>query len=125
MIWDPHRRGGRDSHRGHTRNEFRDQQQRGAVARDEIVGPAHAGIRRERQPADARKQPASIASSGEKPGVVDGHIAIREYLSMTLSFDHDIIDGAPAARFVQRLKDLIQSGYGLAESEAEEPVAAW
>ncbi len=29
--------------------------------------------------------------------------------------DHDIVDGAPAARFAQRLKELIESGYGLHE----------
>ena len=56
---------------------------------------------------------------GEKPGVVDGQIAIREYLSLTISFDHEIIDGAPAARFTQRLKDLIESGYGLPNSTVE------
>lgn len=60
-----------------------------------------------------------VGGIGEKPGVVDGHIAIREYLSLTISFDHDIIDGAPAARFTQRLKDLIESGYGLFDSTAE------
>jgi hypothetical protein len=48
-----------------------------------------------------------------KPGVVDGRIEIREYLNLTLSFDHDIVDGAPAARFASRLKELIESGYGL------------
>jgi len=60
-----------------------------------------------------------VGGIGEKPGVVDGHIAIREYLSLTISFDHDIIDGAPAARFTQRLKDLIESGYGLDDSTVE------
>ena len=55
----------------------------------------------------------------EKPGVVDGQVAIREYLSLTLSFNHDLIDGAPAARFTQRLKELIESGYGLFDSTAE------
>ncbi len=49
----------------------------------------------------------------EKPAVVDGRIQVREYLNATISFDHDIVDGAPAARFTQRLKDLIESGYGL------------
>jgi hypothetical protein len=38
---------------------------------------------------------------------------IREYLCVTVSMDHDIIDGAPAARFVQRLKELVEGGYGL------------
>ena len=60
-----------------------------------------------------------VGGIGEKPGAVDGHIALREYLSMTISFDHDIIDGAPAARFTQRLKELIESGYGLFDSTVE------
>jgi pyruvate/2-oxoglutarate dehydrogenase complex dihydrolipoamide acyltransferase (E2) component len=40
---------------------------------------------------------------------------VRKYLSLTLDFDHDIIDGAPAARFAQRLIELIESGEGLCE----------
>ncbi len=55
----------------------------------------------------------TLGGIAEKPGVVDRHIAIREYLCMTLSMDHTMIDGAPAARFAQRLKELIESGYGL------------
>ena len=61
----------------------------------------------------------TVGGIGEKPGVVDGQIAIREYLSLTISFDHEIIDGAPAARFIQRLKELIESGYGLEDSTEE------
>lgn len=45
----------------------------------------------------------TLGGIGEKPVVVDGRIAIREMLSLTVSFNHDIIDGAPAARFTQRL----------------------
>lgn len=59
----------------------------------------------------------TLGGISEKPGVVDGHIAIREYLCLTVSLDHDIIDGAPAARFVTRLKDLIESGFGLSTQE--------
>jgi pyruvate/2-oxoglutarate dehydrogenase complex dihydrolipoamide acyltransferase (E2) component len=66
----------------------------------------------------------TLGGIAEKPGVVDGKIAIREYLSMTLSFNHDLIDGAPAARFATRLKELIESGYGLCDSEVEESVVA-
>ena len=58
----------------------------------------------------------TVGGIGQKPGVVDGQIAIREYLSLTISFDHDIIDGAPAARFTQRLKKLVESGSGLNDS---------
>jgi pyruvate/2-oxoglutarate dehydrogenase complex dihydrolipoamide acyltransferase (E2) component len=53
----------------------------------------------------------------EKPGIVDGRIELREYLSLTISFDHDIVDGAPAARFAAHLKQLIECGYGLSEAQ--------
>ncbi len=51
----------------------------------------------------------TVGGIGEKPVLVDGHIDTRNYLSLTISFDHDIIDGAPAARFTERLKELIES----------------
>jgi pyruvate/2-oxoglutarate dehydrogenase complex dihydrolipoamide acyltransferase (E2) component len=76
-------------------------------------------------PANPPSLCVTVGGIGEKPGIVDGQIAIREYLSLTISFDHDIIDGAPAARFTERLKELIESGYGLDESAvAPEPVGA-
>jgi pyruvate/2-oxoglutarate dehydrogenase complex dihydrolipoamide acyltransferase (E2) component len=59
----------------------------------------------------------TLGGIAEKPGVVDGRIEIREYLSLTVSFDHDIVDGAPAARFTERFKDLIEAGYGLMEQD--------
>jgi pyruvate/2-oxoglutarate dehydrogenase complex dihydrolipoamide acyltransferase (E2) component len=57
----------------------------------------------------------TLGGIGEKPGVVDHRVEVREYLSVTVSFDHDVIDGAPAARFTQRLKELIENGYGLCD----------
>jgi pyruvate/2-oxoglutarate dehydrogenase complex dihydrolipoamide acyltransferase (E2) component len=57
----------------------------------------------------------TLGGIGEKPGVIDQRIEVRRYLSVTISFDHDVIDGAPAARFTQRLKELIENGYGLSE----------
>lgn len=55
----------------------------------------------------------TLGGLAEKPGVVNHRIEAREYQSVTISFDHDVIDGAPAARFMQRLKKLIESGDGL------------
>lgn len=52
----------------------------------------------------------TLGGIAEKPGVVDHRIEIRKYLSVTISFDHDMVDGAPAARFMQRLKELMESG---------------
>jgi hypothetical protein len=57
----------------------------------------------------------TLGGIGEKPGVVDHRIEVRKYMSVTVSFDHDVIDGAPAARFMQRLKELIESAHGLGD----------
>lgn len=50
----------------------------------------------------------TLGGIARKPGVVDDHVAVREYLSVTISLDHDIVDGAPAARFVERLRELVE-----------------
>jgi pyruvate/2-oxoglutarate dehydrogenase complex dihydrolipoamide acyltransferase (E2) component len=57
----------------------------------------------------------ALGSIARKPGVVGDAIVIREYLGTTVLFDHDVIDGAPVARFVQRLQELLEVGYGLIE----------
>lgn len=59
--------------------------------------------------------PLLIAVGGiaKRPGVIDERIAIREYVGMTVMFDHDVTDGAPVARFMKRLQELMTSGYGL------------
>lgn len=57
----------------------------------------------------------TLGGIGEKPGVVDHRIEVRKYMSVTVSFDHDVIDGAPAARFIQQLKKLIENCHGLGD----------
>ena len=54
-----------------------------------------------------------IGGITKKPGIVGDQIEPREFLPITATFDHDIVDGAPAARFAQALKELIENGYGL------------
>lgn len=43
-----------------------------------------------------------------RPLVKDGEIDNRDHLCMTVSFDRDIVDGAAAARFLHRLRRMIQ-----------------
>jgi pyruvate/2-oxoglutarate dehydrogenase complex dihydrolipoamide acyltransferase (E2) component len=64
-----------------------------------------------------------VGSTAWKPAVVDGRIEPREILHLTVVFDHDVIDGAPAARFTRRLVKLIESGYGLDETQALMPLS--
>lgn len=66
-------------------------------------------------PATNHSLQVTLGGLAEKPGYVNGQIEKREYLNVTVSLDHDIIDGAPAARFIQRLKETIESAYGLEE----------
>jgi pyruvate/2-oxoglutarate dehydrogenase complex dihydrolipoamide acyltransferase (E2) component len=56
----------------------------------------------------------TVGGIGEKQTLMEGRVEVREYLSLTISVDHEVIDGAPATRCTQRFKDLIESGYGLA-----------
>jgi pyruvate/2-oxoglutarate dehydrogenase complex dihydrolipoamide acyltransferase (E2) component len=55
----------------------------------------------------------AVGSIVKKPGVVNDRIEIREYVHLTALIDHDIIDGAPAARTLSRLTELVESGFGL------------
>lgn len=64
-----------------------------------------------------------VGGIARKPGLVDDRVEPREMLSLTVVFDHDVVDGAPAARFVKRLVELIETGYGLIQ--AEQPVQAY
>jgi pyruvate/2-oxoglutarate dehydrogenase complex dihydrolipoamide acyltransferase (E2) component len=63
----------------------------------------------------------AIGGIAEKPGVVEGNIEVREFLHLTISVDHDIVDGAPMARFGNEFMSLIEKGYDL-PAENEKPV---
>ncbi len=58
-----------------------------------------------------------VGGTAWKPAVVEGRIEPREILNLTVMFNHDVIDGAPATRFTRRLVELIESGYGLGEAQ--------
>lgn len=58
-----------------------------------------------------------VGGAARKPAEVEGRIELRELLSLTIIFDHDVIDGAPAARFTRRLVELIECGYELEEMQ--------
>jgi len=54
---------------------------------------------------------AAILASGriqEKPRVVEGEITIRKVLPLSLSFDHRILDGGMAARFIKNVARLLE-----------------
>jgi pyruvate/2-oxoglutarate dehydrogenase complex dihydrolipoamide acyltransferase (E2) component len=55
----------------------------------------------------------AYGSLNEQPAVYRGEIQKREILHLTVLIDHDVIDGVPAARFVDDLVKKLQAGFGL------------
>ena len=46
-----------------------------------------------------------------KPVVLNGEIVVRQMWTLSLVFDHRLVDGAPAARFLQRITRLVENPY--------------
>lgn len=63
----------------------------------------------------------TVGSISHKVVEVNGEFESREHVCLTASFDHDIVDGAPATRFMSQLAASVKSGNILEqEMEAEE-----
>jgi len=45
----------------------------------------------------------------EKPVLVDNEIKMKPVMQLSLSFDHRVVDGAPAARFLQKVKHVLEN----------------
>jgi pyruvate dehydrogenase E2 component (dihydrolipoamide acetyltransferase) len=50
-----------------------------------------------------------VGRIADRAGVVKGQLAARKLLWLSLSFDHRIIDGAPAAAFLKEVKQLLEN----------------
>ena len=50
-----------------------------------------------------------VGRIADKPVVIKKEVVVRSMMNLCLSFDHRILDGAPAARFLQRLKELLEN----------------
>ena len=57
----------------------------------------------------------AVGSIVEKASVKKGEIKPAEFLELTILLDHDVVDGAPAARFASRLVDIIEKGENIPE----------
>jgi pyruvate dehydrogenase E2 component (dihydrolipoamide acetyltransferase) len=60
-----------------------------------IINPPQAGI-------------LGIGKIMEKPVVLHGGIHVRSIMTLSLVFDHRLIDGAPAAKFLAKVKELLE-----------------
>ena len=60
-----------------------------------IINPPESGI-------------LAVSAIIQKPVVVEGEITIRPCIKLSLSVDHRVVDGSVAARFLTRIKELIE-----------------
>lgn len=61
-----------------------------------IINPPQAGI-------------LGIGKILEKPVVMNGGIHVRSVMTLSLVFDHRLVDGAPAAKFLAKVKELLEN----------------
>jgi pyruvate dehydrogenase E2 component (dihydrolipoamide acetyltransferase) len=66
-----------------------------------VINPPQAGI-------------LAVGAIAEKPVVRDGEIAVGRVMPMTLACDHRILYGADGARFLDRIRNLLEEPLGLA-----------
>lgn len=66
---------------------------------------------------------AMVGGVREVPSIVRGELVKREVVDMTIAMDHDILDGAQTARFVERLRKILLQGIDVEQpSDKEEEV---
>ncbi|WP_027291982.1 dihydrolipoamide acetyltransferase family protein [Robinsoniella sp. KNHs210] len=63
-----------------------------------IINPPEVGI-------------LGVGAIVDTPCAVDGKVEIRPVMMLSLTYDHRVIDGAPAAEFLQYIKILLQNPY--------------
>ncbi len=61
----------------------------------------------------------AVGNIASRPALEGDRIVNHDFLNLTLDFDHRIVDGAPAARFVNRLKKNIEVNFAAICQPAE------
>jgi pyruvate/2-oxoglutarate dehydrogenase complex dihydrolipoamide acyltransferase (E2) component len=58
----------------------------------------------------------------KRPSVRNGRLEDREHLCLTVTFNHEIVDGAPAARFMKSFSQLLSGGELLRDGPDSTPM---
>jgi pyruvate dehydrogenase E2 component (dihydrolipoamide acetyltransferase) len=53
----------------------------------------------------------AVSAAIPKPVVVDGEIVVRPCMKLSLSVDHRLVDGVLAAKFLRRVKELVEAPF--------------
>ena len=55
----------------------------------------------------------AVGRIADRPWVVGGEIVVRPVLTLSVSFDHRVVDGARGAEFLDTLSGLVEEPAGL------------
>ena len=62
-----------------------------------------------------------VGGASTRPRAVDNRIELRDVLDITVTIDHNVVDGAPATRFGAALRGLIEAGAALSPTVPDAP----
>jgi len=57
-----------------------------------------------------------VGGMSQRPRVTHGQVTARDVLDLTVVIDHNVVDGAPAARFAAGFRELLESAAVLSPS---------
>jgi pyruvate/2-oxoglutarate dehydrogenase complex dihydrolipoamide acyltransferase (E2) component len=60
-----------------------------------------------------------IGGISKRPYAVEGQVVVRDIVDLTVTVDHNVVDGAPATRFTAELRRLIRTAAVLQEAPAQ------
>jgi pyruvate/2-oxoglutarate dehydrogenase complex dihydrolipoamide acyltransferase (E2) component len=61
-----------------------------------------------------------IGGLSQRPGVVEGRVEVRDIVDLTVTVDHNIVDGAPATRFAAEFRRLTHTAVALAAKPSKD-----
>jgi pyruvate/2-oxoglutarate dehydrogenase complex dihydrolipoamide acyltransferase (E2) component len=59
-----------------------------------------------------------VGGMSQRPRVIDGQVTARDVLDLTIAIDHNVVDGAPAARFAAEFRELLESAAVISPSSS-------
>jgi pyruvate/2-oxoglutarate dehydrogenase complex dihydrolipoamide acyltransferase (E2) component len=61
-----------------------------------------------------------VGGMSQRPRVIDHRVEVRDVLDLTLTIDHNVVDGSPAARFAADLRHVLHTAAVLRDAPASE-----
>ena len=62
-----------------------------------------------------------VGGLSQRPRVINGQVTVRDILDLTVAIDHNVVDGAPAARFAAEFRELLESATVISPSSVALP----